>query len=70
MRAGSAAIDLAEKYDLLNHVEKVSVESLRYLRDLGRESKYIGEVRGRGLMISIEFVKDEEDKEPFADSVS
>jgi diaminobutyrate-2-oxoglutarate transaminase len=70
MRAGAAAIDFAEKYDLLNHVEKVGTESLKYLRDLSRESKYIGEVRGRGLMIGIEFVKDKESKEPFADLVN
>jgi diaminobutyrate-2-oxoglutarate transaminase len=70
MRAGAAAIDFAEKYDLLNHVERVGTESLKYLRDLSKESKYIGEVRGRGLMIGIEFVKDKESKEPFADLVN
>jgi len=31
--------------------------------DLAEESKYIGEVRGKGLMIGIEIVKDKETKE-------
>jgi len=70
MAAGVAAIDFAEEYGLLDHVKKLGEEALKFLVDLCKESKYIGEVRGKGLMIGVEFVKDKESKEPFSDFVS
>jgi len=64
MAAGAAAIDFANKTKLLDHVEKLGEKTLKYLKDLAEESKYIGEVRGKGLMIGIEIVKNKETKEP------
>jgi len=69
MAAGVAAIDFAEEYGLLDHVEKLGTEALKYLLDFSKESKYIGDVRGKGLMIGVEFVKDKENKEPFSNFV-
>jgi len=65
MAAGSAAIDFALENNLLGHVNKIGCEALKYLRDLMSESRYIGHVRGRGLMLAAEFVKDKATKEPF-----
>jgi diaminobutyrate-2-oxoglutarate transaminase len=70
MAAGVAAIDFAEKYKLLDHVERLGGEALKYLKDLSQESKYIGDVRGKGLFIGVEFVKNKDTKEPFPDFVS
>ncbi|MHA1583536.1 MAG: aspartate aminotransferase family protein [Candidatus Baldrarchaeia archaeon] len=64
MAAGAVAIDFANETKLLDHVEKLGEKTLKYLKDLAEESKYIGEVRGKGLMIGIEIVKDKETKEP------
>ena len=64
MAAIAAALDFAKENNLLDHVNKIGNEALKYLNDLMAESKYIGEVRGRGLMIGIEFVKDKKTKEP------
>jgi len=63
MAAGAAAIDFANETKLLDHVEKLGEKTLKYLKDLAEESKYIREVRGKGLMIGIEIVKDKETKE-------
>ena len=43
---------------------KLGEESLKFLKDLAEESKYIGEARGKGLMLAIELVKDKDSKEP------
>lgn len=67
MAAGKAAIEFAEEHSLLDHVNKVGVEALKFLVDLAEESKYIGDARGKGLMLAVEFVKDKATKEPFKD---
>lgn len=67
MAAGAAAIEFAEKIDLLSHVRSLGEESLKYLKDLMEESRIVGDVRGKGLMIGIEIVKDKRTKEPSAE---
>ena len=69
MAAGLAAINFIQENNLLDHVNKVGERMLRRLRELEGESKYIGEVRGKGLMIGIEFVKNKETKEPWKEIV-
>jgi len=64
MAAGAVAIDFARETDLLSHVRKLGDETLSYLKDLAEESKFIGDVRGKGLMIGIELVEDKETKKP------
>ena len=46
-------------------MEKLGEEALKFLKDLAEESKTIGEARGKGLMLAVEFVKDKNTKEPF-----
>lgn len=64
MKAGIAAIEFAEKNKLLDHVQRIGEEALKYLKDLAEEVKIIGDVRGKGLMIGVEIVKDKESKKP------
>lgn len=64
MAAGIAAIEFAEKTNLLEYVRKLGNEALKYLKDFAQESRSVGEVRGRGLMIGIELVEDKTTKKP------
>lgn len=54
---------------LSEHLIENSAETGRYildnLRDMMKERSIIGDVRGRGLMIGIELVKDRSSKEPY-----
>ncbi len=67
--AARGALDFIEKFNIAEHTKKVG----NYLRDkletLKIDNPYIGEVRGRGMMIGVEFVKDRNSKEPFAEFV-
>jgi diaminobutyrate-2-oxoglutarate transaminase len=69
MAAGLAAIDYMQKNRLLEHAEKMGRRIQERLEDLTEESKYIGEVRGKGLMIGVEFVKSKENKQPWKEIV-
>lgn len=50
--------------DLIKRAGQVGEETKGRLLEGSKESPYIGDVRGRGLMIGIELVKDKETKEP------
>jgi diaminobutyrate-2-oxoglutarate transaminase len=65
MAAGVAAIDFAKENDLLIHVNKVGNKALSFLKDLSKECKSIGDVRGKGLFIGVEFIKDRKTKAPW-----
>lgn len=65
MAAGIAAFKFIEKFNLINHVEKISGQILKSLKNIKEKSKYIGDVRGIGMMFGIEYVKNKQDKEPF-----
>ncbi|HYO86907.1 MAG TPA: aspartate aminotransferase family protein [Dermatophilaceae bacterium] len=65
-------IDILTENDaaLLRRVAEVGEETQAYLREAAQASRYIGDVRGRGLMIGIELVADKQTKEPLdADAV-
>jgi 4-aminobutyrate aminotransferase len=61
--ASLATIDLIEK-EYLKNAEAVGAYALDALEELKAKHPSIGEVRGKGLMIGVEFVKDRESKEP------
>lgn len=65
--AGLKVIESIEADQLLNRAHAIGA----YIRSrLNIESEYVGEVRGLGAMIGIEFVKDKGTKEPFPELVS
>jgi len=62
--AGAAAINFMLKNNLASHALNLGDFMLSLLKKLENSSKIIGEVRGKGLMLGVEFVKDKQTKEP------
>jgi len=62
--AGNGAFDFIEEYDVASHTKEIGAYLLERLLDLKPHYPAIGDVRGRGLMIGIEYVKDHASKEP------
>ena len=60
--AALATLDLLEE-ELMENAAVVGAYILNRIRDWPRRFKQVGDVRGLGLMIGIEFVKDQETKE-------
>jgi diaminobutyrate-2-oxoglutarate transaminase len=65
MAAGLAAIELMQEVDLAGHAAALGELTLGLLRDAQDTLPSVGDVRGRGLMIGIELVKDRDTKEPW-----
>lgn len=61
--AANEVLDLVHQ-ELAANAARVGAHLMRGLRDLQQRYEVIGDVRGRGLMIGIEFVKDRETREP------
>lgn len=61
---GLAVLDVIEQEQLQANALKVGNEILRGLRELQNEFEIIGDVRGMGLFIGVEMVKDRESLEP------
>jgi diaminobutyrate-2-oxoglutarate transaminase len=65
MAAGSAALDFMEERDVVQHAAELGELALTLLKGASGEIESIGDVRGRGLMIGVELVRDRETKEPW-----
>ncbi|HDI74460.1 MAG: acetyl ornithine aminotransferase family protein [Thermoprotei archaeon] len=62
--AANAVIDVIKEEKLLSRATRLGEKILKFFEDLKTECKLIGDVRGKGLMIGIELVKDRKSKEP------
>ncbi|MEN6625556.1 MAG: aspartate aminotransferase family protein [Candidatus Sumerlaeia bacterium] len=62
-----AAIDIIKRENLVENARKVGEVLKSRLKGIQENSKYLGDVRGRGLVIGLEIVKDRKTKEPSAD---
>jgi 4-aminobutyrate aminotransferase len=60
--AASTVLEVIKKEKLLENAEKQGGYIMKWLRDMKKERRIIGDVRGKGLMIGIEFVEDKETK--------
>ncbi|MEM2502071.1 MAG: acetyl ornithine aminotransferase family protein [Acidilobaceae archaeon] len=49
---------------VIDRVNKLGVEALKYLEDRIGDNRIVGEIRGKGFMIGVELVKDKKTKEP------
>jgi len=65
--AGLATIDVIEKFNLVKRSADLGQSALDRFKDIAKGSRYIGDVRGKGLFIGLEFVKDKQTKEPAPD---
>lgn len=65
MAAGLASLEFIEENEINEHVKRLGRVMLSLLEDEEPEMKFVGESRGKGLMIGIEFVKDKETKDPY-----
>jgi diaminobutyrate-2-oxoglutarate transaminase len=62
--AGAAALDFMVKNKLAEHALNLGELMLSMLQEIEKDSKIVGEARGKGLMLGVEFVKDKATKEP------
>jgi len=62
--AGLAAINYMQDTKLVEHSRTLGAHALKRFSELEDRSKIIGEVRGKGLFIGIEIVKDKKSKTP------
>ncbi len=67
MAAGFAAIEFMQEVDLAGHAAALGELTLSLLREAQETLPSVGDVRGRGLMIGIELVKDRDTKEPWTE---
>jgi 4-aminobutyrate aminotransferase-like enzyme len=62
---GLAAIKFMQENKLAEHSETLGAHALRRFSDIADRSRTIGQVRGKGLFIGIEIVRNRESKKPW-----
>jgi diaminobutyrate-2-oxoglutarate transaminase len=67
MAAGYSAIEVMQEMDLVAHARALGDLTLGLLGDAQNTLASVGDVRGRGLMIGIELVRDRDTKEPWGE---
>ncbi len=68
--AGLASLEIILREDLVKNAERVGRVMLRRLEALKDKHRCVGEVRGVGLMLGIELVRDRATKEPLPKAVT
>jgi 4-aminobutyrate aminotransferase-like enzyme len=68
--AGLATLEILLKEDLVRNAERVGKVMLTRLEAMKEKHRCIGEVRGKGLMLGIELVRDRQTKEPLGKDVT
>ncbi|PSL42948.1 adenosylmethionine-8-amino-7-oxononanoate aminotransferase [Salsuginibacillus halophilus] len=61
-------LEIMEEEDLIGRSARLGEQMLQRLTDELSRHPYVGDVRGKGLLAGIEFVKDKQTKEPLAES--
>jgi 4-aminobutyrate aminotransferase-like enzyme len=64
--AGAAAISAIDEEGLVENARRVGEVMLRALRPLVDRVPFVGDVRGRGLFIGVELVRDKRTREPLS----
>jgi diaminobutyrate-2-oxoglutarate transaminase len=67
--AGLSALKFVKAHHLQQYVKDLGKEMLDSLKDIRTKAKFIGDVRGTGLFLGIEYVKNKRTKEPFPEIV-
>jgi len=66
---GSKIIQIMEREGLVGRAASMGEQLLQSLRDSLGDHRHVGDIRGRGLLMGLEFVKDRTTKEPFESSL-
>lgn len=66
--AGLATLEVFEEEKILDNVNQVGSFIMRQLRRMKQAHPIIGDVRGKGLILGIDLVKDRETREPFIEA--
>jgi 4-aminobutyrate aminotransferase len=61
--AALATLDVIEREGLLRNAKEVGDHLLKRMADWPKQHKIVGDVRGRGLMVGVEIVKDQKTRE-------
>ena len=64
MAAALATIQVIEQEHLIERAQRLGAQATARLREMQEKYELIGDVRGPGLMIGVELVKDRKTKEP------
>ena len=64
-----ASVSVIEEEGLVENAERVGALMLRRLREMQDRYPFIGDVRGKGLLIGVELVRDRTTKEPLSKDV-
>jgi 4-aminobutyrate aminotransferase-like enzyme len=67
LAAGNIILQKLKNENFMKDVQKKGQYVMDRLSKLQEKNKYIGDVRGLGFMIGVEFVKNKETKEPFGE---
>lgn len=67
-RAALTTIEIIEDEGLVEAAASIGATALERLREMKAKHSLIGDVRGRGLLLGIELVKDRDSKEPAGDA--
>ncbi len=62
--AGRAVLHVIQAHELQSRAQQVGAALLDVLRDLATRHEVIGDVRGRGMMMAVELVKNRDSREP------
>jgi 4-aminobutyrate aminotransferase/(S)-3-amino-2-methylpropionate transaminase len=68
--AGNAALQVIEEEGLVDRAEQIGKQIRSRWEEVARDVPELGEVRGLGAMIGVEFVRHRETKEPYREMVS
>ena len=60
--AALTVVDVIKEEKLLENAEKQGGYIMKWLKDVKEEREIVGDIRGKGLMIGVEFVEDKETK--------
>ncbi|MFW9801958.1 MAG: aspartate aminotransferase family protein [Candidatus Thorarchaeota archaeon] len=67
--AAVAVIEIIEESNYLEKAAKLGKEFKKKLKSLEEDHKLVGEVRGQGMMLGVELIRDEATKEPAVDEM-
>ena len=68
--AGRAVLHVIRQHGLQQRAREVGAAMLNVLEDLQSRHEVIGSVRGRGMMMAVELVRDRDSKEPDAETMA